>query len=226
MGVNQDNTGSRILIAFGDALSAPEVVWSLLDSGYRVVVLARYGSRFMLCRCNKIELVWITAPELDAQQSVDDIIDYLNNGQIAAMMPLDDSSIWLCDQINSISGLQVLGPTGKQVGLAVDKRLQIEAAKNTGISLPDTQVLYEPKDANNLGRFPLILKPAMAIENSHGKLRKGRMFLCADKNELEYNIESWQGDYALLAQPLYQGTGEGIFGIATDDGVYAFAGWT
>ncbi len=39
----RETHGDLVVIGFAEALSGPEVAWSLIDAGYRVVAFARKG---------------------------------------------------------------------------------------------------------------------------------------------------------------------------------------
>jgi hypothetical protein len=54
-------------------------------------------------------------------------------------------------------------------------------------------------------------------------VRAGRNWICANLDELNRAVAQWAERAPLLAQPFIAGTGEGIFGLATSDGVRAWS---
>jgi predicted ATP-grasp superfamily ATP-dependent carboligase len=64
------------------------------------------------------------------------------------------------------------------------------------------------------------LKPAEAVVHRDGRVRKARNRICGDLQELERAVRDWHGEYPFLVQPYMAGTGEGLFGLASDDGVH------
>lgn len=86
---NHPMSSSRTaIIGFADALSAPEVAFSLLDAGFRVVAFFRRNSkRPALRKCNAVELVEVTPPEEDAERTVADLSGIYKFIQPVAIMP-------------------------------------------------------------------------------------------------------------------------------------------
>ena len=126
----------------------------------------------------------ITPPESDAFAAVADIADLASRLGAVALMPLDDPSLWLCDQVASLAGIRVLGPTGDQARLALDKRLQIELAQNAGLQVPPTDVYADSEDLPDVPAFPVVLRPALALYEKNGKLARSDTRVCADADEL------------------------------------------
>ena len=89
----------RVLIGFADALAAIESAWSLADDGFEVYAFARRGSRPALARGKAVRVIDITPPERDAARSAADLAGIVRQIAPAAVLPLDDHSIWLCDRI-------------------------------------------------------------------------------------------------------------------------------
>jgi predicted ATP-grasp superfamily ATP-dependent carboligase len=216
--------GSRVLIGFADALAAPEVAWSLLAGGVRVTAFARRGSRPALRRCGGVEIVEITAPERDAKRSLNELGRLLHDASYSAVMPLNDAAVWLCSSAHERAPVvPVAGPVADQAALALDKRLQIEAARRAGFMVPTTHRIESVAALLALTELPLALKPALPIELRDGRLVRGANFICGTRSELESAARSWRGAGPLLAQPLIRGTGEGLFGIAGETGLRALS---
>jgi predicted ATP-grasp superfamily ATP-dependent carboligase len=208
-----------VVIGFAEALSAPEVAWNLQDAGFRVAAFTRRGCRPPLRRLRNITLFEVTPPEGNAFETVDQLGSTLKRMNADVVLPLDDASVWLCDAVSSGFDVPVAGPTGNHARLASDKRLQIKAAVDAGFRVPATQEVQFSEEALQLGQFPVVLKPALAVREVGGRLRKGRMYVCADRGELKRAVGEWGESEPMLLQPLLPGTGEGLFGLAGPKGV-------
>ena len=217
-----------VIIGFSEALSAPEVAWSLLDAGFEVIAFARRGRRAALRHSAHVVVHDITPPELDCAAARADLEQLLATFGVAdrnlLYFPLDDTAVWLCNQVNPASNWRLVGPQGANVDLALNKRIQIEAAQSAGLKVPATTIATTP--AQVLARsneLPLVLRPADAILFQQGRLQKGRNWICATEAELHQAVADWAGAIPLLVQPFIDGVGEGVFGFATEDDVL---GWS
>jgi len=210
---------SRILIGFGESLAAPEVAWCLLGAGFYVSAFTRWESCPSIRKCREIELLGVGSPETNVQRSVDDLIKYWDTKRFAAIMPLDDVSLWVCNQASRSRNMTIVGATQICADFALNKKLQLEKASKAGFSVPPTKFFNTIEKADELDNFPMILKPAEAVNLQLGKLDKSKFYICANCEELKTGIESWERNTPLLAQSLISGTGEGIFGFAVEGGV-------
>jgi hypothetical protein len=170
----------------------------------------------------------VTPPEVDATAALTDLHQMETVfGAVRArvpVLPLDDAAVWLCSQATLPTGWVLAGPATQAVPLALDKRYQVEAAAVAGFKVPKTWVVRTPEDVRRCSaQFPLILKPADAVRVDDGYLHKGRNWICANPTELEKALESWRGIGTLLVQQFIPGTGEGIFGLATSQGVQVWS---
>ena len=215
------NSTSPVLIGFADALAAPESAWSILESGSRVVAFARRGSRPPLRRCKAIRIVEITPPEHDLGRALADLRALVAREPFAAVMPLDDGAVWLCDGALQDSPVAVAGPTGTLAELALDKRLQLDAAARAGLSIPPTRSIDSLDDLLRLSEFPVVLKPARPVSDRGGRLVRGANYVCGTRTELEAAADAWNAAEPLLAQPLLSGGGEGLFGLVGPAGLLA-----
>jgi predicted ATP-grasp superfamily ATP-dependent carboligase len=207
-----------IVVAFADSLAAPEVVWSLQAAGFTVVALNRKGKRPPLRHERALELVDVTAPEDDFAGCVKETAQLVaRHGSV--VMPLDDGSLAVCARLAAeSSAVTIIGPTGEQAELALDKRLQIGAAARAGFAIPPTTTVTTiPELRDAVDAYPVVLKAAEAAALSEGRIMRGRSFVCANADELRAAEERWQESYPLLVQPLLRGVGEGLFGLRTDD---------
>jgi hypothetical protein len=217
-----------VCVGFAEALSAPEVVWSLSDAGWEVFAFARRGRRSALRHSSRVSISEITPPELSVDAAVNDLQRWLaaktSGARRKVFFPLDDASLWLGNRLKLSDGWTVAGARGTQTELALDKALQILAAQAAGLSVPATTIAVTAADVSaRCCDLPLMLRPANAALLQHGRLRKGRNWVCASPEELDRTISEWQEAWPLLVQPFIQGTGEGVFGMATVDGIQAWS---
>jgi predicted ATP-grasp superfamily ATP-dependent carboligase len=218
-----------VCIGFAEAMSGPEVAWSLVDAGFQVLAFGRRGRRSALRHSRYVTTVEITPPESDCKSTLAELANFLASRkparhEVAALLPLDDAAVWLCSQTTSQSGWLLAGPRGSTATLALDKSLQNHAARTAGLQVPETTCAATPEDVlSRTNHLPLILKPAKAAFVCGDRLRKGRNWICADHEELERAVAEWGGAWPMLVQPFIEGIGEGIFGLATDDGIEAWS---
>src|SRR5688572_15250983 len=96
---------STVLIGFAEALSAPEVVWSLADAGFQVRAFARRGRRSAIRHSRHVQVFDVTPPETDSAATIRDVERLLSvtphNGSPSApvLFPLDDAAVWVCNRI-------------------------------------------------------------------------------------------------------------------------------
>lgn len=220
-----------VVIAFAEALSAPEVVWSLVDAGFAVVGVTRRGTPAALAHSRFVTLHEIPPPEDGTDAAHDALIALL--GDVAqqgferhVLLPLDDSAVWLCDRAAQVAGWTFAGPpSSNAMTLALDKAFQVEAARAAGLDVPASVIADDVQALKTLPfGFPVILRPADAVQVDEGRIRKGRNWICSDATELEAAARAWGGRGRLLVQPYIDGVGEGVFGLMTDDGVVAWSG--
>ncbi len=217
-----------VCIGFSEALSAPEVAWSLIDAGFEVVAFARRGRRSALRHSSRIRVHEITAPEVDCVQCRTDLSQLLETlgqmGRSLLLFPLDDTAVWLCNQLVLNPAVRLVGPCGPNVDLALNKRLQVEAALKAGLKVPATTIATVRQQVlDRRAELPLVLRPADAVLFERGRLRKGRNWICATETELQRAVDDWAEAVPLLVQPFIDGVGEGVFGLATSNGVL---GWS
>ncbi|HEY4282961.1 MAG TPA: hypothetical protein VGM62_07840 [Chthoniobacterales bacterium] len=220
--------GITVLIGFAEALSAPEVAWSLIDSGYDVVAFTRKGRRAALQHSRHVTTREITAPESNVEASIADLRQLLetfsthDGTKRHVLFPLDDTAVWLCDRLSLPGSWVLAGPSGLAAEFALDKTLQLEAARAASFHVPPTHMAKTAQDVfNSADRFPVTLRPSRAVAPQADRLRRGSNWICNNRQELKNAIAQWQENYPLLVQPFIAGCGEGVFGIAGKDGVKA-----
>jgi hypothetical protein len=222
-----------VVIGFADALAAIESAWCLVDNGFDVHAFARRGTRPALVRSSAVSMIYITAPEEDAEKSAADLVAALRGMRPAAVLPLDDHAVWLCDRISSEltpgatreaaaqgGDVQpvVAGPVGRLASLALDKRQQLRCAEAAGFDVPASRdaVTDSPPGAG-----PWMVKPAMAVQLRDGRLVRPAGKLAASLAQVR-NVAAGTGGPAVV-QPLIVGIGEGVFGFAAQDDVMALS---
>jgi len=221
---------TMVVVGFAEALSAPEVVYSLVDQGFRVIAFSRRGRRSALHHSRHVVCCEITPPEVDLQSTLSDLRSFLvslnvsTNERRCVLLPLDDNAVWLCSRVQLDSDWILAGPYGDNVDLALDKYVQVQVALDAGFNVPKTMLVETSSNIlNTMESFPLILKPAKSVSLLQNRLYKGRSWICENQGELERAVVEWANRVPLLVQPFILGIGEGIFGLATSEGVRAWS---
>jgi hypothetical protein len=218
---------ARVLIGFGEAVPAPEVIFSLLSAGHEVRVFARTGAGRWLRGLPIGQPMEITAPEKDAQAAIEGIGKAVATFRPEVLLALDDPALWLAASAarqGLIEGVVPAHATGTQAAVALDKEAQIAAAQAAGLAVPRTLVVREPDDLRQAADFPAIMKPAMAVVSRDGRIVKGGARYLFSAEDAGGSAATSHLDCPMLVQPLIAGVGEGVFGFATDDGIAAWSG--
>jgi hypothetical protein len=216
---------AHVLIGFAEALPAPEVVFSLLAAGHRVSAFAR--TRALPLRHLPLDALHVLpAPEDDAAASATALSDLMTGaGAPDLLLPLDDVGLWLSDAAG-IAPDRIAGASRAQARAALDKTLQVEAARTAGLALPETVVVRGAGDLDREMALPVIAKPALAVRLRDGRLGKDEAVYLRDeaqKQTLRRALHHQAEPDPLLVQPLVAGTGTGVFGFVTEEGI---AGWS
>ena len=227
------STRATVLVGFAEALSAPEVVWSLVDDGFKVMAFARRGRVSPLRYSKHVVCHEICAPESSLEESIADLRALLASLRGAGddegliLLPLDDKAVYLCNKLQLEDGWHLAGPMGESADLALNKTLQVEAARRAGFAVPNTLFVNSTEDILGSSAdlsFPLILRPAECVPLHEGRLYKCRNWVCASYEELKSAVTQWAGRVPLLAQPFIEGVGEGVFGLVVPEGIRAWSG--
>ncbi len=216
-----------VLVGFAEAASAPEVAWSLVDAGFNVVAFARKGRSAALRRSRHVVCHEIRSPEEDVSGALSDMRSLLadTGGDGMILFPLDDTAVWLCSRLELPPGWLLAGPSGDAAEVALNKSRQVEFAARTGFNVPLTSLVHTARDLYGaVGSYPVILKGAQCLVQRESRLHGCRTWICADREELERACGEWAERVPLLVQPFIEGVGEGVFGLATLDGVRAWSG--
>jgi len=210
---------SRVLIGFADALAAIESAWCLADEGYEVHAFARRGSRPPLARLRCVRVVEVTPPEEDAPACARELAAIAAGIGAVAALPLDDHAVWLCDRMTSVGAKPVVvGPTGGLAVLALNKLEQLQLAGSAGLTVPFTA----EAGASAPGAGPWVVKPALAVELRGNRLHRAHGRIAARTQQVSGIAASIGGP--VMVQPLIDGHGEGVFGVAKDGTAAALSG--
>jgi carbamoylphosphate synthase large subunit len=214
----------HVLVGFAESLAAPESIWSLWDGGFRVTAFTRRGARPPIRRFRGLDVVEVDSPADDWPATVARLGDLAREIGADAVMPLDDEAVWLCARLSERSTVPVVGPVGEQAEFALDKRLQFAHARAAGFDVPQTVELDSLDVAAAAApplAFPLIVKRALAVAEVGPRLLRAPSTICADADEFRRAVSDFPAGQPVLLQPWLAGTGEGIFGLAGDDGLVA-----
>ena len=223
-----------VVILFAEALAAPEVAWSLVDAGFRVVSVCRSGRRSALRHSRYVVCHDVCQPEVDLQRTLEEVRELLSAEQVsnsdpALLFPLDDTAVWLCNELkerNLIIDWTIVGPDRAMTKVALDKDLQTGLARESGFNVPMTATAETASAVRAFvaqAGFPVILKPRDCVPVREGhKIACGK-WICANPIELDAALAKWGESVPLLLQKFVVGVGEGIFGLATPNGVRAWS---
>ncbi len=224
-------------MGFAEALAAPEAVFSLRAAGHEARLFAREGARAPALSLGAGAPLRIPDPAQDAAGAVAALRRAVEaDPGIAAVLPLDDASLWLTDRAfgpgapAGRAAPAMAGASGPQAALALDKRAQVRAAGAAGFLLPPTRMIEGPEALEAaLADLPLpaIVKPALAAAPEGAGLARGNAVYLEDRAaaaRLAAGAADRPGFFPALAQPLVRGGGEGVFGFATPEGVRAWSG--
>ena len=213
---------TKVLIGFAECIPAPEVAWSLLDAGFDVAAFTRRGTKPLLRRCRDVEIIAVDPPEDDVDAAVRDFERAIAETGASVLLPLDDQSLWLSGKAD-VRGRAISAPDPAHIRVALDKRVQIERAIDAEFAVAPTQFgTAADIRASRAVPYPLILRPANAIEQQGRNLVRTGAAVCADDAELDRAVQQF-GDATLIAQPWLRGISEGLFGIANGSGIRAWS---
>ena len=167
---------TTVVTVFAEALSAPEVAWSLLDAGFNVTSIARRGRGSALRHSRKVVCHEICPPEQDMAQALRDMVSVLNSfgdrhNRPVLLFPLDDTALWMCSELAPNESWIVVGPGKSIADLALNNasKLGLRAkpvSKSPKQVSPVRSMRLEPS-ANRLV-FLLSLNPWSALRCGTG----------------------------------------------------------
>jgi hypothetical protein len=211
-----------ILVGFAEAVVAPEVCFSLRKAGARVFCFYRRrgGDRFV--RLGFVEYCPVTAPELDASKSLQEIEALIVRLRPESVAPLDDSSLFLLSRLEGTNRGHFI-PSREACDFAMDKFAQIKAAATCGFHVLQTKLVESEDDISEFKFRPAVLKPRLAVSISDATLQKGEMFFL-ESCHLSTKARKALSLRSYLIQEHRVGVGEGFFGIANSGNVFASFG--
>ena len=217
------SSARTILVVFGESQAAPEVCYSLIDGGFDVMVACRKSKATPLRKSRLVVTRDVTSPEKDYQQTTREVLELARNSGAAAVLPLDDTALWLVNKARDQFGCPVATSPPHAVEVALDKRLQIDAAREAGFSIPKTSYPVSTEEVVQWNTFPCIIKGAFAARPEGNAIGRSRAHFCRD----DVAIKEVQADIDLndpvVLQEWKNGVGVGVFGFRTDSGVHAWS---
>jgi len=210
-----------VLIGFAEAFAAIEAAWSLQQSGIRVEAIARKGSSPALRSVRGVTIHYVDPPEFGVDSTLAQISSVLSNAQPDAFLPLDDAALWLTAHLD-LGRCMLAGPNERGVAFALDKAAQLSLAHRVGLAVPETTI-FNNAERIDIHQWPVIVKPADAVRVENGRLVRPASRICANKRELD-QARSVLGGGAILAQPVIEGRGEGVFGYSNSEGPQQWSG--
>jgi predicted ATP-grasp superfamily ATP-dependent carboligase len=215
---------AHVLIGFAEALPAPEVFFSLSSGGHEVSAFAR-DVRLPLTALPLKHVFALPDVGTNSKGAIDALRRIMERADAPdIILPLDDLGLWLVDAALSTDP-RIAGATGACARAALDKSLQIRAARDAGLNVPETFFVTQSEPIGPDVPLPAILKPRFAIDVTEAGLEKGGTFYLSDKTDIAMVNTRLAGEHhSMLLQPLIRGTGEGVFGFAIQDGVIAWSG--
>jgi hypothetical protein len=230
--IDREMLRRTVVVGFAEAATAAEVVWSLIEEGCDVIAFARRGRPSALRHSRHVICHDICAPELDLQTAVTELSSLLisvNQNSCNAkriLFPLDDKAVLLCSRVQIGEGWMLAGPDGAQAELALNKYLQVQLATRSSFNVPKSVLARTANDVRSFvaeQSYPIILKSAECVPVNDNRVRTCPHWICANGSELSRALAEWGEGVPLLIQPFITGTGEGIFGLATSDGIRAWS---
>ena len=218
------NEKGRLLLVFGEAHATPEVFWSLRDAGYDLGIVFRRGVSSLARRLPGIEIHEITDPADCFDDTLKDFRELWDGSDFETVMPLDDPGLFLVHQLGS--EIRSVGPCRDAVATALDKRQQFLKASRAGFSVAAWQSWPTPTPESSLSGAdcPVIVKPALAGWVSDGQFTRGRTSFHKTAQDALASLEASPPGYEVIIQEIVNGTGEGVFGVATPDSISSMSG--
>lgn len=211
----------KVLIGFAESLAAIESAWCLRAAGYDVVAFTRAGRRPPLAAARGVTVHTVPAPEAGVAACVAAVRSLIAVERPAAVLPLDDAALLVCDRATDavdgrILGTPVAGATAATARLALDKSEQITRAEKAGIPVPPTGSTEPPTGAG-----PWIVKSALAAVERDARLTRPAGAIAREPGDVATVVAELGGP--ALIQPVIEGVGEGVFGIAIGGEAHALS---
>jgi hypothetical protein len=222
-------TATTVVLGFSDALSAPEVVWSLVDAGHHVAAFAKQGRTGALAASRHVTLLPVCSPHRSWAACVRDMEEHLErlaaetDGRPIVLLPIDDVGAFVFAHLRLPAGVRLAGPDLKLLPVAVDKRFQNEIAEQAGFNVICTwSPLAGSAATDALPDAGGIIKARFALRRDGDRVTKDQPHPIRRGQPIPDAILQRAEDY--LVQPfLTEATGYGLFGLATATGVHQWS---
>ena len=211
----------RVALLFADSLSAIECAWSLLAHGMEVIGVCRDSAAVPLSRSSQVRMVEVPDPARDLAACVTALKAALREEKVDVLLPLDDAAVAVTSY--PVLRCRIAGPTGEHATLALDKARQFDLAADSGFDVPKTSIVRGSGEIRGLDT-PVILKPRDAVWTRMGRVERGKVYPCYTGEALARAARSVPAGVDYLAQPLIDGVGRGVFGLAGAGGAELVSG--
>jgi len=213
-----------VVVGLGDAVSTPEVCFSLRDAGFRPLVACRTEGSSTAMRWIDVDTFNISDPEVDYDATRRDLMSALAGHAVQYIFAADDAFLLIINDLQKSDDLQPvvhLGPGGAAADVALDKWVQVENARKAGFNVPDTKRSTMVSDVRQIA-LPFFMKPRYACEVEQGpsarRIAKRPSRLIESYDMYDDIVSKYTDHDFLLQQPVY-GKGEGYFGLYWDGSV-------
>jgi predicted ATP-grasp superfamily ATP-dependent carboligase len=211
--MNYNNT--NVLIGPANAISAPEVVWSLIQCKLNVYIYSYRGSISIFKLIKGVTILKVESPKVDRKKFLADIINIVENEKISVFIPLDDFAIESTVELSQSCHSLKIPVDHRNYNICLNKWYQIQAATSSGLLVPETRYCESIDEVLNNKVYPCFVKSSMAVALKDNKLFRDSCYVCKDIKELKKIVYAWDFARPMLIQPCLSGCGEGIFGFAT-----------
>lgn len=219
--------GRSVLVTDGEQRAALAIVRSLGAAGAVPFVTSRSGRSLAGASRFAAGDETVADPLTDPAAFVAGLAAIAERRSIAVLLPVTEAALRPVLQSRSAFGdVRIPFPTSDTFARASDKRQMSALAEELGIPVPRQEVLESAADAEALAgnrlRFPLVLKPAVSVGGSEGRLVKLSVSHVADADELSRLVrELPPAAFPLLVQERIVGPGVGVFLLRWEDRILA-----
>ncbi|MCA9278249.1 MAG: hypothetical protein H6815_06280 [Phycisphaeraceae bacterium] len=212
-----------VLAGYAGALAAPEVVWSLLDAGCRVVCFSNRDIDSVL----GYEPNVVIEPVPDVAEGVERVVSALDEliekHRPDVLLPMDDLSLFLLGRTHKALHLLPNAAEGTSA-VPLDKRLQLDLAQKAGFQVPEFAFVGCRDDVSGWSVFPAVLKPALVAREINGKIGRSSVRHVETREDLDRQLETADFTEPWILQQYVKGVGEGLFGHMMSDHIANVSG--
>jgi len=210
--------GRTVLVTDGEQRSALAIVRSLARAGHRVHVCA--ARRRPLAGASRYAVAeWLVADPLqDPDRFTADVRALVDRERVDTLLPVSEAALLaLLPRRERFPGVLIPFPSDAVFRRISDKAALLSVAPEVGIAIPQQDVIQSRDALLALGAagsagYPLVLKPARSVGESHGRRAKLTVRHVADAAALDAAARDLGPNaYPLLVQRRIMGPGVGIF---------------